>query len=43
MPPNLADILIEIDNENEEDITPAYLSTYKGEVTKLKRRLRQLG
>jgi hypothetical protein len=40
MPPNLADILIEIDNKNKEDITPAYLSTYKGEVIKLKYRLR---
>jgi hypothetical protein len=40
MPPNLADILIETDNKNEEDIIPAYLSTYKGEVAKLKCRLR---
>jgi hypothetical protein len=40
MPPNLADILIEIDNKNKEDITLAYLSTYKGEVAKLKYRLK---
>jgi hypothetical protein len=40
MPPNLEDILIKTNNKNKEDITPAYLSTYKREVIKLKYKLK---
>jgi hypothetical protein len=42
MPPNPEDILIKTNNKNKKDITPAYLSTYKGEVIKLKYKLKQL-
>jgi hypothetical protein len=40
MPPNLEDVFIEINNKNKEDITLTYLNTYKGEVIKLKYKLK---
>jgi hypothetical protein len=40
MPPNLEDILIKTNNKNKENINPTYLNTYKGEVIKLKYKLK---